>query len=182
MRTQIILIATVALLNLSGTAIAQDDPHHPAGAETPAAIEPQTPTDPEGTVPVLAPAPATATCPAAMPMMEQMMQAMPMMQMMQTMQMQMMQMMQMEMMERGTMGEARRGMTAPDAMLGKDGANPELAFAQMLIAHYQSTIAMAKTRHGHGADQELTALLDEIIATQEAEIEKLQKWLDTQTP
>ncbi|MHB1103746.1 MAG: DUF305 domain-containing protein [Devosia sp.] len=168
MRTQIILIATAAFLTLSGTAIAQGDPHHPAGTDAPVATESPAPAAIESPAPVAAPNQATTSCPAMMPMMQSM-QAMQMMRSMQSL--------QMEMMRRGAMGESQSGMPAMKAMPGTASAGPDVALARELIASHQSTMAMAKAGLGDGTNETLRALIEGIVATQEAEIAKLQGWL-----
>ena len=105
MRTIKSLLAATLLLSLVNPALAQTDPHHPEGAETPAANEEAAPAEEGATAAPTAPVAAGSAankCPemmgmmGMMPMMQQGMAAKPDMSMMQ-MQMQMMQMMQMQM-------------------------------------------------------------------------------------
>ncbi|OSM95797.1 MULTISPECIES: CopM family metallochaperone [Lonsdalea] len=55
--------------------------------------------------------------------------------------------------------------------------NPDVAFAQGMIAHHQGAIAMAKTQLRFGKDPELRKLAEAIIKAQQPEIEQMQKWL-----
>ncbi|MEX0627707.1 MAG: DUF305 domain-containing protein [Cucumibacter sp.] len=142
-------------------------------------------------------------------MMQQMMPDMPMMQSMPMMQMQMMQMqmMQMQMMQQGMMqmNLLRRGLTdgavgeempavggmsgAPSGgmdamgapmMQGVQNADPDVAFVQVMIAHHEGAIAMAKAVLQDGADEEVKAWANQIIAAQQAEIAEMRDWLSRQ--
>lgn len=65
-----------------------------------------------------------------------------------------------------------------DMMKSMSTQNPDVAFAQGMIAHHQGAIAMAKTQLKFGKDLELRKLAEDIIKAQQPEIEQMQKWLE----
>ena len=52
------------------------------------------------------------------------------------------------------------------------------AFLEEMIAHHQMALEMAEMELQMGADPELRAMAEKIIADQQAEIELMQGWLD----
>lgn len=174
MKTQLRMITTAVLLMLSGPALAQADEHHPDATEVPAEMAPA----PEGAMGDI-----QAQCAAMMPMMQQMMT-----------------MMQEGMMQGDMMGgaadldrppmegmseasrvymDAMNMMRAP-IMDGAQNANPDVGFVEAMIAHHEGAIAMAEGVLLYGADADVKAWANEIIAAQAAEIDKLRDWLSRQ--
>ena len=60
--------------------------------------------------------------------------------------------------------------------------NPDVDFAQAMIAHHQGAIDMARAVLDHGEDPEIRALAEAIIAAQEQEIAFLRDWLAEHSP
>lgn len=60
------------------------------------------------------------------------------------------------------------------------GGNPDVAFAQAMIAHHQGAIDMARVILGFGSDPEIRKLAQEVITAQQGEIAFLQQWLARQ--
>lgn len=58
--------------------------------------------------------------------------------------------------------------------------NPDLDFAQSMIAHHQGAIAMAKIELEHGKDPEIRKLAEDVVAAQTAEIAQMQAWVAKQ--
>lgn len=52
--------------------------------------------------------------------------------------------------------------------------NTDIDFAKMMIPHHQGAIEMAKTELQYGTDSRLRRLAQEIIITQQSEIELMQ--------
>ena len=71
------------------------------------------------------------------------------------------------------MSDDEMGMGAGDMSL-EDAPDPDAAFAQMMIAHHEGAIAMAKLAEERAERDEIKQLAEEIIAAQEAEIEIMQ--------
>ncbi|WP_101790662.1 DUF305 domain-containing protein [Nonomuraea indica] len=59
-----------------------------------------------------------------------------------------------------------------------NGATFDKRFVQMMIAHHNGAIEMAKTEQSNGVNPEATELAKTIETTQQAEIEQMQKVLD----
>ena len=58
--------------------------------------------------------------------------------------------------------------------------NPDLDFANSMIAHHQGAIAMAKIELEHGKDPEIRKLAEGVVAAQTAEIAQMQAWIAKQ--
>lgn len=58
--------------------------------------------------------------------------------------------------------------------------NPDLDFANSMIAHHQGAIAMAKIELEHGKDPEIRKLAEDVVAAQTAEIAQMQAWIAKQ--
>jgi uncharacterized protein (DUF305 family) len=56
------------------------------------------------------------------------------------------------------------------------GSEFDLAFVEMMAAHHQGAIDMAKTELKDGSLPEVTRLAEQIIDTQQDEIDQLQQW------
>jgi uncharacterized protein (DUF305 family) len=56
------------------------------------------------------------------------------------------------------------------------GTEFDLAFVEMMAAHHQGAIDMANTELKDGSLPEVTRLAEQIIATQQDEIDQLQQW------
>ena len=65
-----------------------------------------------------------------------------------------------------------------DMMKAIQSDDPDIAFAQGMIAHHQGAIDMAKTELNYGKDPAMRKLAQEIIAAQQPEIDRMQRWLD----
>ncbi|MDU6411543.1 MAG: DUF305 domain-containing protein [Yersiniaceae bacterium] len=64
-----------------------------------------------------------------------------------------------------------------DMMQAVKSSDPDIAFAQGMIAHHQGAIDMANTELKYGKDPAMRKLAQEIIAAQQPEIERMQRWL-----
>ncbi|MDG6895097.1 CopM family metallochaperone [Volucribacter amazonae] len=58
--------------------------------------------------------------------------------------------------------------------------NPDISFAQGMIAHHQGAIEMAKIQLKYGKDPEMRKLAEQIIQAQEPEIKQMEDWLKQQ--
>lgn len=67
-------------------------------------------------------------------------------------------------------------------MMVPEGAKPDAAFAQAMIAHHEGAIDMAKVILGFGTDPEIRKLAQDVITAQQGEIAFLQQWLARQSP
>lgn len=201
MKTHLRLITLAAFTTLSGAALAQTDPHHPA------ADAPQATTT----------APAARAMPGGSPeqctaMMSTMQKMMPMMEKMAPMMQQMMPMMQ-QMMQGGMMQGGQGGMMQGGMMQGQGGgmtnmpmdtanmseasrnymqamkrmdapmmqgvqaADPDVAFVQAMIPHHQGAIDMARAVLQFGKDDQVKVWANQIITAQQSEIAAMQEWL-----
>ena len=59
--------------------------------------------------------------------------------------------------------------------------DPDVDFARGMIAHHQGAIEMARAVLDYGADPQIRALAEAIIAAQEQEIAFLRSWLEKRT-
>ena len=71
----------------------------------------------------------------------------------------------------GTMSEADMS-----RLMEATGTEFDLAFVEMMAAHHQGAIDMATTELKDGSLPEVTRLAEQIIDTQQDEIEQLQRW------
>jgi uncharacterized protein (DUF305 family) len=56
----------------------------------------------------------------------------------------------------------------------------DIDFVRAMIPHHQAAVDMAKLVVVHGKDTEIKALAEEIIASQEKEIDLMEAWLKAQ--
>lgn len=64
------------------------------------------------------------------------------------------------------------------AMLQKQDADPDRAFALKMIEHHKAAIAMAQTVQKHGDNAEAKAMGQKMADGQRKEIAQLEAWLD----
>lgn len=64
-----------------------------------------------------------------------------------------------------------------DALASTSGATFDAMFAEYMIEHHEGAVAMANDVLAQGSNPEVAQLAEEIIVTQEAEIEQLQSFL-----
>lgn len=64
-----------------------------------------------------------------------------------------------------------------EMMPSLQASNPDVAFAEGMLAHHKGAVKMAQIQLKYGHDQQMRKLAKEIIRAQEAEIKILQKWL-----
>lgn len=62
-------------------------------------------------------------------------------------------------------------------MMGAMAQDPDVAFAESMTAYQQGAIEMAQTQLKYGKDPEMRKLAEEIIRTQQPEINLMQAWL-----
>ncbi|MDU1535376.1 MAG: DUF305 domain-containing protein, partial [Neisseria sp.] len=55
--------------------------------------------------------------------------------------------------------------------------DPDVAFAAGMLPHHIGAVKMAEVELKYGKDPEMRKLAEDIINTQQAEIEQMQKWL-----
>lgn|SRR5690606_1904017 len=67
--------------------------------------------------------------------------------------------------------------TVPAMHAGMMIEDPDVAFACAMIPHHQGAIDMAEVLLEYGKDPQMRALAEEIIESQQAEIEQMKKWL-----
>ena len=60
------------------------------------------------------------------------------------------------------------------------GGNPDVMFAQAMIAHHQGAIDMAKVILGFGSDPEIRKLAQDVISAQQGEIAIMRQWMAKQ--
>jgi uncharacterized protein (DUF305 family) len=65
-----------------------------------------------------------------------------------------------------------------DDLAAATGPDVDRLFLTGMIAHHEGAITMAETEVADGADPDAIALAEEIIATQQAEIDEMQEMLD----
>jgi uncharacterized protein (DUF305 family) len=60
----------------------------------------------------------------------------------------------------------------------KQSGDSDRDFVQLMLPHHQAAIEMAKTEFLYGKDPEMRRLAQEIVTTQQSEIEVMPHWLD----
>jgi uncharacterized protein (DUF305 family) len=60
------------------------------------------------------------------------------------------------------------------------GLSPDEAFATSMVAHHEAAVDMARVVLAFGEDPEIRKLAETVIATQEAEVALMKKWLEQQ--
>ncbi len=71
-----------------------------------------------------------------------------------------------------TRNDGHAGMAMPSST-----GDPDRDFLQAMIPHHQGAIDMARTELAKGSDPRVRAMAREVIATQQAEIDKMRGWL-----
>ncbi len=66
-----------------------------------------------------------------------------------------------------------------DSLMQMQGGGFDVIWLQMMIEHHEGAIEMAKTELAQGQYPEATALAEQIITAQQAEIEQMQKMTDS---
>jgi uncharacterized protein (DUF305 family) len=61
-------------------------------------------------------------------------------------------------------------------LMESTGTEFDLGFVEMMAAHHQGAIDMANTELKDGSLPQVTRLAEQIIDTQQAEIDQLQRW------
>lgn len=64
-----------------------------------------------------------------------------------------------------------------DMVLGIADPVPDVAFARGMLPHHMGAVEMAKIELKYGTNEEMRQLAQEIINTQQTEIELMQKWI-----
>lgn len=81
-------------------------------------------------------------------------------------------------------GEEMPGMMTSEEMAeldGLQGADWERMFLAMMIRHHEGAIEMARTQLAEGQDPDVTALAEQVVADQEAEIDQMTSLLEART-
>jgi len=65
-----------------------------------------------------------------------------------------------------------------DAMMAKQDADPDRAFALKMIEHHRAGIAMAQTVQKHGDDPDAKRFAQKMADEQRRDIAELESWLD----
>jgi uncharacterized protein (DUF305 family) len=88
--------------------------------------------------------------------------------------------------EAGAVADAgyKRAMDAMHQQLQKlnYSGNPDVDFVRGMIPHHQAAVDMAKVLLVHGKDPEIRKLAQDIISTQEKEIDLMEAWLKANAP
>lgn len=63
-------------------------------------------------------------------------------------------------------------------VLGIADPIPDMAFARGMLPHHISAVKMAKIQLKYGTDEEMRQLAQDIIDTQQAEIERMEDWIE----
>jgi uncharacterized protein (DUF305 family) len=61
-------------------------------------------------------------------------------------------------------------------LMAATGAEFDLAFVEMMAAHHPGAVDMARTERKDGSLPQVTRLAEQIIQTQQDEIDQLQRW------
>ena len=64
-----------------------------------------------------------------------------------------------------------------DMMAAAQYKDPDVAFAAGMLPHHIGAVKMAEVELKYGKDPEMRKLAENIINTQQAEVEQMQKWL-----
>lgn len=64
-----------------------------------------------------------------------------------------------------------------DMVLGIADPHPDMAFARGMLPHHIGAVDMAKVQLQYGTDEEMRALAQSIINTQQGEIQLMQNWI-----
>ena len=62
-------------------------------------------------------------------------------------------------------------------MQGVQDSDPDAAFVKGMIPHHQGAIDMAKIVLRHGKDDQVKKWANDVIRTQQREIDEMQEWL-----
>lgn len=80
---------------------------------------------------------------------------------------------------KGMMGHMHRNMEQMQGMRMQMTGDPDHDFAQMMVMHHQGAIRMAEEEVANGTDSQLKEIAKKTMASNQADIEKLQSFLKT---
>lgn len=76
----------------------------------------------------------------------------------------------------------RANMTMHEKMAIDFTGNADVDFVRGMIAHHQGAVDMAKVELQYGQSPEMKSLAQQIVSSQEHEIQQMQQWLKNHAP